>query len=115
MKGTARRVTGLALLGMLLFLTPAFAVAGREKPEAVAVAAQDVLSAPGADQAPTEVIHPGPQNLKERWAIGVFLVWMWLSIAVLISFICLQIRETDRIAGLGYDKPKTARPDRLES
>jgi hypothetical protein len=99
-------MAGLAVLAILLLgFTSAFAASGQGREEGVTAAAQAGVSPQEADEAPAEVIHPGPRNLKEKWGIGVFLVWMWLSIAVLVSFIRLQIREADRVTGLGYDDP----------
>jgi hypothetical protein len=38
-----------------------------------------------------------PQNIKERTGILVFVAWIWLSIIVLVYFLCLKIKETDRL------------------
>ncbi len=106
MKGMSCRRGALVSFGILVILGAApFSVAGQERPVTEAAAVQvDVVPAE-ADQAPAETIHPGPQNLKEKWAIGVFLAWMWFSIAVFVYLIRLQIREADRITELGYDDP----------
>ncbi len=107
-----RLTTPLALLGFLLVLMPAEMAAFQENPAAEAAAVQVEPAGPGTEEAPAEVIHPGPQSLKERWGIGVFLVWMWLSIGVLVYFILLQIREADRVKELGYDSPVMADRDK---
>jgi hypothetical protein len=105
-------MTGLAVLALfLLGFAPVFAGSGRAQTEAVALTAQEDESPQETGEAPAETIRPGPQNLKEKWGIGVFLVWLWLSIAVLVSFIRLQIREADRVTGLGYDDPIKVRRD----
>lgn len=48
-------------------------------------------------KAQPEKIVSGPQNIKESTAIYVFLGWMWVSIAVLIYFLRLKIKEADRL------------------
>lgn len=115
MRGPAVRLTGLFLLGVVLLLTPALPISGQEKPETMSVATQEESSAIETAQSPDETVHPGPQSLKEKWAIGVFLIWMWLSIAVLVYFIRLQIREADRITGMGYDSPVRIHRDKRTS
>ena len=49
-----------------------------------------------------ETIVPAPKNVKEAMASYVFLGWMWLSIFVLIYFLCLKVKETDRILQLKF-------------
>ena len=48
-------------------------------------------------QAQSEKIVAAPQNIKEASRIYVFLGWMWVSIAVLIYFLRLKIKEADRL------------------
>ncbi len=47
-------------------------------------------------------VVPGPKNIKESTGIYVFVSWMWLSIAVLIFFLKLKIKEVDRLFELRY-------------
>jgi hypothetical protein len=42
-------------------------------------------------------IVAGPRNIKERTAVYVFLGWMWGSVAVLVYFLSLKIKEADRL------------------
>lgn len=52
-------------------------------------------------------IHPGPQDIKERTAIYVFLIWIWSIIIVLIYILRKKIMEADRLHKLAYfDSPK---------
>ncbi len=101
---------GLVLV--IVFVLPLVSGAAQNQAEASSAPAQEELSVPeaGAEHAETEVIRPGPQSLKERWGIVVFLVWMWLSIAVLIYFISLQIQEADRITEIGFENPVKVSP-----
>jgi hypothetical protein len=57
-------------------------------------------------KAEPEKIVPGPQNIKERTAILVFLGWMWVSIAVLVYILRLKIKETDRLYFARYFSPE---------
>jgi hypothetical protein len=45
---------------------------------------------------PEKIVAP-PGNIKQRTAVYVFLGWMWGSIAVLVYFLRLKIKETDRL------------------
>ncbi len=49
-----------------------------------------------------EKIIGSPQNIKEKTAIFVFVVWMWLSVIVLVSFLRLKIKEADRLYRLKF-------------
>jgi hypothetical protein len=44
-----------------------------------------------------EKIEGAPKDIKEQTGILVFVAWIWLSIIVLIYFLRLKIRETDRL------------------
>jgi hypothetical protein len=56
-----------------------------------------------------EKVYGEPKDIKEAWAIYVFLGWLWLSILVLIYLLRLKIRECDRLDNFDYflnpDKP----------
>jgi hypothetical protein len=57
-------------------------------------------------KAEPEKIVPGPQNIKERTAIYVFIGWMWVSIAVLVYILRLKIKEIDRLYFSRYFSPE---------
>jgi len=57
-------------------------------------------------KAEPEKIIPGPQNIKERTAILVFLGWMWASIAVLVYLLRLKIKEVDHLHRTRYFSPR---------
>jgi hypothetical protein len=62
---------------------------------------QDSLApSPGEEQA--EKIQPGPQSIKEEFAIYVFIAWLWISIVIIVFLLCLKIKEADRLYQLGY-------------
>jgi hypothetical protein len=61
-------------------------------------------------QTQPEKIVPGPQNIKERTAVYVFLGWLWVSIAVLVYFLRLKIKEIDRVYNLRFF-PAAEQPD----
>ena len=83
-----------ALAGACLLVVFSVNVSAQENPPETSAATQE--------EAPEEVLHPGPKDLKERWSIYVFVAWMWFSITVLIYFIRLHIREADRVLDLDY-------------
>jgi hypothetical protein len=56
-------------------------------------------------QTQSEKIIGVPQNIKEASRIYVFLGWMWVSIAVLIYFFRLKIKEADRLYEIKFFAP----------
>jgi hypothetical protein len=50
-------------------------------------------------------IVAGPRNIKERTAVYVFLGWMWGSVAVLVYFLTLKIKEADRLYSSRFFSP----------
>ena len=52
-----------------------------------------------------EKIAAAPQNIRESSHIYVFVGWMWASIAVLIYFLRLKIKEADRLYAIKYFSP----------
>ncbi len=38
---------------------------------------------------------------KERMAVYVLLAWVWISVAVLLGFLRLRVREADRVHRMG--------------
>ncbi len=85
-------IWGLLAACLVFFFT--LDLAGQEDPLETSVAMRE--------EAPEEVLHSGPKDFKERWSIYVFVAWMWFSIAVLVYFIKLHIREADRVLDLDY-------------
>lgn len=45
----------------------------------------------------SEKVVGAPRDIKEQTGILVFVVWMWVSIVVLVYFLRLKIKETDRL------------------
>ena len=94
MKGRHRAiaVAGVLLLGALLAAGWLEAEAQDAPPASVKPAA----AAPG---------HGNPaaaRPIKERMAVYVILAWVWLSIAVLLGFLRLRVREADRVHRMGF-------------
>ena len=97
MKRLENRMTAVILLGFLFILLPWPGLHSQDQPGAVGETAQAAEAQQEKGETQEDVIHPGPRNIQERWSIAVFLVWMWFSIAVLLSFIRLLVREADRV------------------
>ncbi len=70
---------------------------------------------PAAKKAPavrTEPIVPAYQSIKERAAVQVFFVWLWLSIGVLLYFLRWWVQEADRVyKAKFYDPVESPRKD----
>jgi hypothetical protein len=49
-----------------------------------------------------EKVVGAPRDIKEETGVLVFLAWIWLSIFVLVYFLRLKIKETDRLFFLRY-------------
>ena len=89
MKTDIKRTAALLLLLSFLFLTLPLNVTAQQAPQI------------------PEKIHPGPQNIKEKTTILVFLVWLWISVIVLGIFLRLKINEVDRLFHQKYfNSPK---------
>ncbi|MBM3284501.1 MAG: hypothetical protein FJY81_01375 [Candidatus Aminicenantes bacterium] len=56
-------------------------------------------------EAPPEKIVAGPQNIKEKTAVYVFLGWLWISIGVLVYILRLKIKEVDRLHAIKFFNP----------
>jgi cytochrome b6 len=78
------------IVTILAFLLVVYAVA-------MSVWSLQTPSKPEADK-----IVAAPQNIKESTAIYVFLVGIWLSVAVLTYLLRLKVNETDRLLEVGY-------------
>ena len=59
--------------------------------------AKPAAAKPAVKKARTEAIVPGPKDLRERWAIPVFLVLLWLAIITLLYILRWKIQESDRV------------------
>jgi hypothetical protein len=59
--------------------------------------AKPAAAKPAVKKARTEAIVPGPKDLRERWAIPVFLVLLWLAIITLLTILRWKIQESDRV------------------
>ncbi len=53
----------------------------------------------------TEPIVPAYQSIKERAAVQVFFVWLWLSIGVLLYFLRWWVQEADRVYKAKFYEP----------
>lgn len=63
---------------------------------------------PAVKKAPvqrTEPIVPAYQNIKEKAAVQVFFVWLWLSIGVLLYFLRWWVQEADRVYKARFYEP----------
>ena len=94
-------IVGVAFAGHGLFCGFQSELVSQSQQVAPPVKSQEVQA-----QAEREKIVPGPQNIKERTAIFVFLGWMWVSIAVLVYILRLKIKETDRLYFARYFSPE---------
>jgi predicted secreted protein len=104
MRATGRKI---AAWGILLAVLLPLALAGQTEAGEQARDGQ-VKAVPQKPKVRTEALQPRPQNIKEKSAIIVFLVWMWLGIAVLLYVLRLKVREVDRVAG--YETPSPSLP-----
>ena len=57
-----------------------------------------------AAAAPEQDKPAAPRPAKERMAVYVILAWVWLSIAVLLAFLRLRVREADRVHRMGLHR-----------
>lgn len=93
----------LAVSGALLAALPSAAgshtVASLTAPQITPQTAPQAKPAtkPAVKKARTETIVPGPKDLRERWAIPVFLVLLWLAIIILLTILRWKIQEADRV------------------
>jgi hypothetical protein len=58
--------------------------------------AQTQKSTPQEKEEPEKIVV-GPQDVKQKTGILVFVAWMWVSILVLIYFLRFKIIEADRL------------------
>jgi hypothetical protein len=116
---------GFLLMAVSLALIPPASIAGQaaaalpsertgEAPAAQTAPPQDVKPAPQAAVKPavkkapavrTEPIVPAYQTPKEKTAVIVFFVWLWLSIGVLIYFLRWWAQEADRVFRAKFYEP----------
>ncbi len=55
-----------------------------------------------------EEIEAGPTDIREKIGVPVFLGWMWICLIVLIYFLILKVKETDRLYELNYLKDRSS-------
>jgi len=91
----ALAATGLLLLGSLL--ASGLLEARVQDP------AQTSLK-PAADAPPGQDKPAAARPAKERMAVSVILAWVWLSIAVLLVFLRMRVREADRVHRMGLQR-----------
>ena len=53
-------------------------------------------------EAAEDTIVPGPENIKQKIALYVFVTWLWINIGVCLFFLRLKIKEADRLHSLDY-------------
>jgi hypothetical protein len=53
-----------------------------------------------------EKIVGATRDVKQKMGIWVFVGWMWISVAVLIFFLRLKIKEADRLYSLRFFSAK---------
>ena len=120
------RAVILLAVAAALVLTPLAAAAGPAAPQDAKAKAQieSSLAAPASEQAApaqppaakkpakkapekrTETIVPAFSGIKEQTAVYVFYGWLWLSIVVLIYFLRLWVKESDRVYHAKYYEPE---------
>lgn len=91
----ALAAAGLLLLGALL--ASGLLEASVQEP------AQASLK-PAADAPPGPDKPAAARPAKERMAVNVILAWVWLSIAVLLGFLRMRVREADRVHRMGLQR-----------
>ena len=91
MKGSRRSFFVLCFLLFLLF-SWFFAPPSQAQEET----GKEKVGGIQADEEPEKVVG-APRDIKEKTGIIVFVVWIWLSILVLVYFLRLKIKETDRL------------------
>ena len=82
----------ILIIGISVYCPSVYALQGVQDQETVAV----------QTETEQEKIVPSPNNIKEKTGIIVFVVWIWLSIFVLVYFLRLKIKETDRLEQLKF-------------
>jgi hypothetical protein len=86
------RCPGIAVAFLMAALVCSIAGLGRAQTAPASTKIQTAQAQPKPED-----IVPGPQNIKERTGVYVFLGWIWLSIVVLICYLRLKIKEIDRL------------------
>lgn len=90
----------LALAAALPAILSAQAVPQTNEPQANPQAAP---AKPAAKAAPEpQILYPAYSSLKEKTAVLVFLVWLWIIVGILVWLLRMKIREADRIHGLKF-------------
>ncbi len=72
-------------------------------------AQQDVVqtqkSTPQEKEEPEKIVV-GPQDIKQKTGILVFVAWMWISVFVIVYFLRFKIIEADRLYRLRFYSAK---------
>lgn len=89
-----RRVIAAAAIFVLGALVAAGLLEARVQAPAQA-SVKPAAAAPGQEK--PAAVRPA----RERMAVYVVLAWVWLSIAVLLGFLRMRIREADRVHRMG--------------
>lgn len=84
-----RLVIGIVLLCFASVLLPGKAFSPQ--------AEKSLAAPPPNSDVQSKEVSPGPQNIKEKIGIYVFIAWLWGAIFVLIYFLKLKIIEADRL------------------
>lgn len=88
---------------LLVFLLISFMPASFSKTEA----ATALPFLQQQEEAAEKIIHPGPDTIKEKTGITVFLIWIWIIIFVLVYILRKKVTQADRMHKLSYyDSPK---------
>jgi hypothetical protein len=67
--------------------------------------AQTQKSTPQEKEEPEKIIV-GPQDVKQKTGILVFVAWMWISVFVIVYFLRFKIIEADRLYRLRFYSAK---------
>ncbi len=98
MKGAKKTVLLFGLLSLYLFMWVFVPPSLAQEEEGVKKEDKEEIQ---ATQEPEKVVA-APLDIKESIGLWVFVVWMWISIAVLVYFLRLKIKETDRLYFLEF-------------
>ena len=105
MKRTVSASLVLTLALALLMPVLLRAASPQAAPQAAPAKTTAKVKAPPAP----EIIHPAFADLKEKTAVLVFLVWLWIIVGILVWLLRMKIREADRVHALKfYPDPKDA-------
>ncbi len=101
----AARIIAVALLWVSLLSGQTIEGRSSELQEKEITTQQEQAQARVQAEAQPEKLVAGPQNIKEKTAIYVFLAWLWLSIGILVYILRLKIKEADRLHAIKFLNP----------